>query len=183
VSDPLPGIASGEPACIPFNQDHRSAMNRIFFFMIVVLTWSVTGCSSSGGSSSAAIAPASSFLQTKASIVVIDFFDMYCHTCQTEAKDVNELHRAVKHRGMDSKVQFYAIGWGNSPLEAETYRTRFKVPFPVISDRDLAISKRYGSFRPPLLIALRREGGTWKEFYRTQHVMGHTDEILAAILP
>jgi hypothetical protein len=96
---------------------------------------------------------------------------------------VNELHRAVKNRGAGSKVQFYAVGWGNSPLEAETYRKRFNVPFPVIADRDLAISKRYGSFRPPLLIALRREGGTWKEFYRTKHVMGQTDDILSAILP
>lgn len=155
----------------------------MLLLLTVMMAWSVTSCSSSREPMAGSVAPASSFLKTNASIAVVNFFDMYCHTCQTEASHVNDLHRAVQDRGMASKVQFYAIGWGNSPLEAETYRSRFKVPFPVIADRDLAISNRYGSFRPPLLIALRREGGTWKEFYRTPHVMGHTDEILAAILP
>jgi thiol-disulfide isomerase/thioredoxin len=126
-------------------------------------------------------APPGSFLQTDAEVVVVDFFDMYCHTCQTAAAHVNDLYQLVQRRGLGSKIRFYAIGWGNTPLEAETYRTRFKVPFPVIPDRDLAISSRYGKFRPPLLLALRRDGGAWNPFYQTKDVRVKPEQVLAAI--
>lgn len=155
---------------------------RCFSACAAVATLLVAACSTSVDPNNIGTASPESFLRTDASIVVVDFFDMYCHSCQTEAPHVMKLERAVQKRSQDKKVQFYAVGWGNSPLEAETYRTQFNVPFPVIPDRDLRISKRYGSFRPPLILALRREGGSWKEFYRTQHIIGRRNEIADAIL-
>ena len=151
-------------------------------FLAALLSVFITGCASSVDPSNLGTAAPSSFLQTNASIAVINVFDMYCHTCQTEAPHIVKLQKTIKQRSGGTKVQFYALGWGNTPLEAETYRTRFNVPFPVIPDRDLSISNRYGTFRPPMLIALRREGGTWKEFYRTQHIIGRSDEVANAIL-
>ena len=179
----LRGRSPVEASCFPVKQTHLEPMSRFAMFAGLVLGLMAAGCSSPDAPVSGEVAPAGSFLKTNARVAVVDFFDMYCHTCQTEASHVVDLHRMVESRGMGSEVQFYGVGWGNTPLEAETYQRRFKVPFPVIADRDLSISKRYGSFRPPLLIALRREGGSWKEFYRTQHVMGRKDEVLNSILP
>ena len=140
----------------------------------------MAGCAANGGGP-VATAPPTDFLRTNAEVAVVDFFDMYCHSCQSAASHVNDLHAEVAKRGLGSKIAFYAIGWGNTEMEADLYRTRFKVPFPVIADRELTISKRYGEFRPPLLLALRREGGTWKEIYRTKDPAASSGTILTAI--
>lgn len=121
------------------------------------------------------------FLRTNAEVVIVDFFDMYCHTCQTASSHVNELHALVQKRGLGGKIAFYAIGWGNTEMEADLYRTRFRVPFPVIPDRERTISSRYGDFRPPLLLALRRDGGAWKEIYRTKDPTVSPEDVLGAI--
>ena len=85
--------------------------------------------------------------------------------------------------GLGSKVEFYAIGWGNTPMECDMYRKRFKVNYQIIPDRKLTIAKRFGDFRPPLLIALRKNGGRWTEFYRINDVRGKSEEIFAKINP
>lgn len=140
------------------------------------------GCAGGGGSSTGgSTTPQSQFLRTDASVVVVDFFDMYCHTCQSAASHVNDLHDLVQKRGLGPKISFYAVGVNNSEMEADLYRTRFHVPFPVIADRERTIASRYGDFRPPMLIALRREGGSWKEIYRTSDPMVPPDQILAKI--
>ncbi len=144
----------------------------------------VAGCASDGGAgATGSTASQAQFLRTNADVAVVDFFDMYCHSCQTAAPHVNDLHALVQKRGLGSRIAFYAVGWGNTAMEADLYRTRFDVPFPVIPDRDLTISSRYGKFRPPLLIALRREGGGWKEFYRTTDPTASPEAILDKIRP
>ena len=144
--------------------------------------FAVSGCAGGGGgAASGSTTPPSEFLRTGADVAVVDFFDMYCHTCQTAASHVNKLHSLVQSRGLGSKIAFYAVGMNNTEMEADLYRTRFKVPFPVIADRERAIASRYGSFKPPLLIALKREGGKWREFYRTADPMIPPDQILAEI--
>ena len=65
----------------------------------------------------------------------------------------------VQQRGLGSKIDFYAIGWGNTPMECEMYRKRFDVPLSRRPRPGPSISKRFGKFRPPLMIALRKQGG------------------------
>jgi hypothetical protein len=114
--------------------------------------------------------------------VVLNFFDMYCHTCQTMAPHSKKLHQMVQQKGLGSRVDFYAIGWGNTPLESEQYRQRFGVDYPVVPDRDLTISKRFGSFRPPLMIVLERRGGSWVEKTRIEDLRGDKEPLLAEII-
>jgi peroxiredoxin len=121
------------------------------------------------------------YRKSRADVVVLSFFDMYCHKCQTAASHVNKLHALSRQQGAD--IEFYAIGWGNTPLESEMYRKRYNIPFHIVPDRSLAISRRFGKFRPPLLIALRKEGGEWREFYRVSDVRNKADSIFATIKP
>jgi len=144
----------------------------------------LAGCGGTGGGGATAPSgPVADYRNSKAGVVVLDFFDMYCHTCQTAASHVNELHGLVQRRGLGGRIDFYAIGWGNSPMESEMYRKRFAVRFPVVADPDLAISSRFGRFRPPLLIALRRQGGGWVEIGRFTDLRTNPEEILAKISP
>ena len=152
--------------------------------LLGLLLVSCADTSSPGASGSAApAAPGPDYRNSRAEVVVLDFFDMYCHKCQTAASHVNDLHALARQRGYGSRIDFYAIGWGNTPMECEMYRKRFDVPFPVVSDRDRSISGRFGKFRPPLLVALRKEGGQWKEFYRVSDVRNKSEAILNAIQP
>jgi hypothetical protein len=150
---------------------------------VLSAAWLAAGCGGSGGGGTVPSGPVADYRDSTAEVVVLNFFDMYCHTCQTMASHVGELQRMVRQRGLDSRIGFYAIGWGNSPMESEMYRKRFGVGYPVIPDPELVISKRFGRFRPPLLIALRRQGGGWSEIARFTDLRGDKEEILAKITP
>ena len=154
-------------------------------FPALVLGLLLAGCASTGtgGDSAAPAGPVADYRNSNAEVVVLNFFDMFCPHCQTAAKHVNEVYAMTRSRGMASRIDFYAIGWGNTPMEAEMYRTRFHVKYPVVPDRDRSISSRFGKFRPPLLLALRKQGGRWTEFYRTTKVRGKAEEIYARIQP
>ena len=127
--------------------------------------------------------PAADYRNSKADVVVLNIFNMYCPHCQVNAKYVNELYELTQSRGAGSRIDFYAIGWGNTPMEADMYRTRYNVKYPVVPDRDRSISSPLGDFRPPLLLALRKQGGRWTEFYRTTEVRGKAEEIYSKIQP
>ena len=133
------------------------------------------------GSSGTPSGTAPDYRNSRSQVVVLNFFDMYCHKCQTEASHVNKIHAMARQQGAD--IDFYGIGWGNTPMESEMYRKRFKVPYHIVPDKELTISKRFGSFRPPLLVALRKEGGQWKEFYRTSKTRFKSAEVFEAIKP
>jgi hypothetical protein len=161
-------------------------MKSIFLtFPALVLGLLLAGCASTdtGGDSAAPAGPVADYRSSNAEVVVLNFFDMYCTHCQTAAKHVNEVYDMTRSRGMGSRIDFYAIGWGNTPMECEMYRKRFNVKYKIIPDRDLSISRRHGDFRPPLLIALRKRGGQWTEFYRISDVRGKSSEIFAKIQP
>ncbi len=123
------------------------------------------------------------YRNSRADVVVLSFFDMYCPQCQKDAKYVNQLHALTRKRGQGSKINFYAIGWNNTPLESEMYRKRFNVNYPVVPDKNRSIAHRFGTVKPPLLIALRKQGGQWKEFYRTNKVRGKSEIIYSKIKP
>ena len=120
------------------------------------------------------------YRNSKADVVVLNFFDMYCIHCQRDAKHVNELYdRLKKSRG--SKVEFYGIGWGNSPMEVEMYRKRYNVKYPLIPDKDKAISKRFGKVRTPLIVVLKRQNGHFKETLRISKIKNKKDEFCLKI--
>ncbi|GEM_PF-6922679 len=155
---------------------------------LAVLTITLTSCSNTQTSNATATTqPTQSsgidYRNSKAEVVVLNFFDMYCTHCQKDAKYVNELHAMVQSQGLGRKINFYGIGWNNTNLETTMYRKRFHVTYPVVSDKNRSVSARFGKVSPPLIIALKKEGGQWKEFYRTHKAKGKTNEIFSRIQP
>jgi peroxiredoxin len=145
----------------------------------------LAGCATTGPgeSLSPGAGQVADYRNSRAEVVVLSFFDMYCPHCHTAAKHVNQAYDKTRAAGLGSRVEFFAIGWGNTPMECEMYRKRFNVRFKIVPDRDLSISRRFGKFRPPLLVALRKQGGSWSEIYRVGDVRGKADEIYANIQP
>lgn len=159
-----------------------SGILRLFPLLLLPL---VPACTGSSGNPAVPVSQGSypDYRSSKAEVVVLNFFDMYCHTCQTMAPHSKELYQMVRSRGLGGRVEFYAIGWGNTPLESEQYRQRFHVSYPVIPDRERVIAKRFGKFRPPLMIVLRRQGGQWVEKDRIVDLRGDKEALFARISP
>jgi len=156
---------------------------KICALLVSLCAFWFVGCSGTGGADGAGEADVvgPDYRNSTADVVVLSFFDMYCPVCQRSADEVNQLYWMTQSQG--GRVAFYAVGKKNTPMEAETYRKRFKVPFPVVADRQLAISSRFAGFKPPLWIALRREGGDWREFYRADPHKTKVEEIYSRIQP
>ncbi|MCP5534806.1 MAG: redoxin domain-containing protein [Akkermansiaceae bacterium] len=159
-------------------------MKTLLALTLFPLAWCIPSCSPSGTTTTTPdVTSGVDYRQSKADVVVLSFFDMYCPQCQKDAKYVNQIHAATRQRGLGAKTSFFAIGWNNTPLESEMYRKRFNVPYPVIADKDLTISQRFGKIKPPLLIVLKKQGGQWKEAARFHGVRGKSEDILRRIQP
>lgn len=162
------------------NIKHRIPASLALVFLAVMSSCSQT---SNPAATASHNGTAASYHKSQADIVVLSFFDMYCPHCQRSADDVNQLHAMVQKRGQNSRIAFYAIGTNNTPMEASMYQKRYNVPFPVQSDRDRSITSQFNNVTPPLLIALKKQGGQWKEFYRTDKIQGQKNSIYAHIQP
>jgi thiol-disulfide isomerase/thioredoxin len=100
--------------------------------------------------------------QVDADILVVEVFSMYCPYCQAEAHKVNELYNLIaKHSGSRGRIKILGIGIGNTPYEVDTFRRKFKVPFPLVADEDMAIKAWADkSFRTPTFIVLKKGRGS-----------------------
>lgn len=191
ATDLFPGgrgrVAAGNGICTLHFHSHRRVVKAVVSWLLPVAgaLGLLAACASSTGPGDVVSAGADTpdYRQSKADVVVLNFFDMYCHTCQTMAPHSKEIQRMVRDRSGGTRVDFYAIGWGNTPLESEQYRKRYQVSYPVIPDRDLSISRRFGKFRPPLMIVLERRGGTLMEKARFTDLRGEKEGIVSKILP
>ena len=98
--------------------------------------------------------------RVKTELIVIEIFNMYCVHCQREAETVNRCIGLIARAGLDGKVKFIGVGRTNTPLEVETFRKKYDVPFPLFPDTDRAISERFGAQKAatPHFIFLKRSG-------------------------
>jgi len=149
------------------------------FSVLVLGTFLMSSCADNSKTStpaSSSVASGLDYRNSKADVVVLNFFDMYCIHCQRDAKHVNELYERLQGGRHRSKVEFYGIGWGNSPMEVEMYRKRYNVKYPLIPDEKKSISKRFGKVRTPLIVVLKKQGGQFKESFRISKIKNKKDE-------
>lgn len=101
----------------------------------------------------------------RAEVLVVDCFDMYCHYCQLGAGHVNQLYRLVQKHGLGGRIKFIGLGVGDTPFEVKIYQHKFRVPFPLFSDREAVVTRSLGPLRLPNLIVLHKENDHWKVVY------------------
>lgn len=117
-----------------------------------------------------------------AEILVIDFFDMYCHVCQVQSAHMNEFYKLTQARGAGDRLKIIGVGVGDTPLEARLFKEKCKVPFPVFPDRGAAFAKQFGKIRVPSLVVLKRQNGYFQMVYQAPALPAKPDELLSQLL-
>lgn len=70
-----------------------------------------------------------------ADVVVIEFYNVYCTSCQKQAPIMNEVFKRVNARDdMRGRIKFFGIGAGNNEDEAAMFMRRYSVGFPLFAD-------------------------------------------------
>ena len=122
--------------------------------------------------------------QIKAPILIIEVYSFYCPHCQVSAAKVNDLYRKIQgDPGTREKIKLIGIAVGNSAFEVDSYRERYKVPFPLFPDLKMEISEKLGVKGTPTFIGVRtdRAGGP-ESFYFGEGGFEDIQKFLAEII-
>jgi thiol-disulfide isomerase/thioredoxin len=96
------------------------------------------------------------FTEIKAEVLIVEVLSMYCPHCQKEAPNINKLYRMIEDRpDLRGRVKMIGIARKNSPFEADVFRERYKILFPLFSDGDGSISKSLGVYGTPTFICVK----------------------------
>lgn len=95
-----------------------------------------------------------------ADIILVEFFNNYCTSCQAQAPIMNEVYQAVqKNQALAGKVRFIGIGAGNNAREVSQFKQRYEVPFPMIPDRNFSLYDSLGEpGGTPYVLILKKRG-------------------------
>ncbi len=104
--------------------------------------------------------------QVKGEVIILEVMSMYCPFCQKEAPVVNELYRLIEENPkLKGRIKLLGIGAGNSPYELKVFREKYRVPFPLVPDRDFSVHVALGEVRTPFFIGVRMKKGAPTIFY------------------
>ncbi len=118
----------------------------------------------------------------QADILVLDFFDMYCHVCQNRARHMNEFYQLVQSRGLSGRVRVLGVGVGDTPKEVAVFKEKFGLPFPVFPDRTGSFSRQFGKIRVPNVIVFKRRLGHFEVVYQESSLPDNPEQFLAKVL-
>jgi peroxiredoxin len=118
----------------------------------------------------------------QADILVLDFFDMYCHVCQARAGHMNDFYKLVQSRGLSGRVRVLGIGVGDTPKEVTVFKEKFGLPFPVFPDRTGSFSRQFGKIRVPNIIVLKRRVGHFEVVYQESSLPDNAEQFLSKVL-
>jgi len=95
-----------------------------------------------------------------AEIILVEFFNNYCSSCQAQAPVMNDVYKAVqKNPVLQKKVRFIGIGAGNNEREVQQFKERQDVPFPLIADQRFSFYDAMGEpGGTPFMLVLKKRG-------------------------
>jgi AhpC/TSA family. len=122
--------------------------------------------------------------QIKAQVLIIEVYSFYCPHCQRSAVQVNELYQKIQERpDIKEKIKMIGIAVTNDTYEVDSYRERYKVPFPLFPDASTEISQKLGVKGTPTFIGLKVNGkGSQERFYFGEGGFEDTQQFLAKII-
>jgi protein-disulfide isomerase len=122
--------------------------------------------------------------QIKTQVLIIEVYSFYCPHCQRSAAQVNELYQKIQERpDIKEKIKMIGIAVTNSAYEVDSYRERYKVPFPLFPDASTEISQKLGVKGTPTFIGFKvNDKGFQKRFYFGEGGFEDTEQFLAKII-
>ena len=118
----------------------------------------------------------------QADILVLDFFDMYCHVCQSRAGHMNDFYKLVQSRGLSGRVKVLGVGVGDTPKEVTVFKEKFGLPFPVFPDRTGSFTKQFGKIKVPNVILLKKRLGRFEVVYQESSLPDNAEQFLSKVL-
>jgi len=118
--------------------------------------------------------------EIEARYVLIEIFSMYCPYCQAEAPNVNKLYGKIQaNPKLRDNIKLIGIGVGNTVFEVKTFKTKYKISFPLFADADYVIHKQLGEVRTPYFIGVKiNADGSTRIIYSQLGVLGDVDQFL-----
>ncbi len=91
-------------------------------------------------------APDSAFAlgDIRAQMLLVMVFDVACHYCQKSTTHAKRIYEEIGRRNASGNVKMIAVALGNSQFEADLFRDKFQLPFPVFPDPDSTRRKLLG---------------------------------------
>jgi len=81
-------------------------------------------------------------------VVIIEFLNVYCHTCRQQVPIFNELKKAIDNDpDLRGRVCMLGFAVGNSVEEIATFTKEFGALYPILSDQDKVLFDRTGNIR------------------------------------
>ncbi len=103
-----------------------------------------------------------SLSQVPGDLLVLEFFNRYCLTCQRQATDLEAFFRAVAEGGLAGRVRLLAVGVGNRTRELKAFRQEFGLTYPLTADPTFERFLALGDVGvTPFTVFLTRRGGQW----------------------
>lgn len=97
--------------------------------------------------------------EVQADLLIVEVFDMYCRHCQEAAEQVRILHDRIASQRLDHRVKIIGIALGNSEFEANVFKDKYKLEFPVIADPDSSGREHLGRVATPTFYGLGFRSG------------------------
>jgi hypothetical protein len=97
----------------------------------------------------------------QADLIVVELLNIYCTSCQKQAPIYNDVFDLVKNDpAMKGKVKWMGVGVGNNQREVESFRSRKRIPFPIVTDTQFKLYEVIGGpggIRTPFTILVRKD--------------------------
>jgi thiol-disulfide isomerase/thioredoxin len=99
-----------------------------------------------------------SFKEIHGNLVLVEFLNTYCVSCQRQAPIFNDLYQSIEtDPKLKGKVKMMGIAAGNNPTEVEIFRKAYQVPYPVLCDPKFSAHLAVGSPRTPFTLWVRKD--------------------------
>ena len=99
-----------------------------------------------------------SLREVAAEVIVVEFLNKYCMSCQRQAPIFNRVYEALEDDPqLAGRAKMLGVGVGNSLLQVRNFRKEKAIPFPIVPDPKFAAYDSVGEPKTPFTVLVRRD--------------------------
>ena len=125
-----------------------------------------------------------SLQQFSSEMIIIEFLNIYCYTCQLQVPVFNELRKRIDADAvLKSKVSILGISVGNNAQEIARFQKSFKPQYPILADPAKEVFDCLGNLKgTPQTYFLRKDpSGAWYIVYHHRGAVSSVETYLLKI--